>query len=101
MKRKLIEYDGVLYRSQKHPLYTTWFHMLEKCRNPKVPGYKLFGQLGIKVCTEWSDSENGFKNFVDSIGVKPSKGHGLFRKDDTKDRCKPRSSGRGLTVNIY
>lgn len=47
----------------KHPLFSTWYSMIERCENPKVKCYELYGGRGIKVCDEWKDKEKGFVNF--------------------------------------
>lgn len=51
-----------------HPLYGTWAHMLDRCSNPKCPGWKNYGGRGITVCAEWRAS---FKAFADHMGKRP------------------------------
>lgn len=45
-------------------LYKVWLNMKNKCTNPKNVSYYLYGERGISVCKEWSDSylvlESGF-----------------------------------------
>lgn len=39
--------------SKQHPLYITWFQMLQRCRQPKSASWKNYGARGIRVCAEW------------------------------------------------
>lgn len=34
-------------------LYGIWLGMRNRCRNPKINGYKYWGGKGIKVCEQW------------------------------------------------
>lgn len=36
-------------------LYGTWTNMLTRCRNPRSPRYRWYGDRGIRVCEEWLD----------------------------------------------
>jgi hypothetical protein len=70
-------YDGIQDNKTKHPLYKTWYGMHDRCRNR--PKYK-----DIKVCQRWSGA-NGFWNFVEDMGLKPSKKHSIDRVDNNGD----------------
>lgn len=35
------------------PLYTTWINVRQRCNNPKVPDFKIYGGRGITVCRRW------------------------------------------------
>lgn len=39
-----------------HPAYKTWQNMVQRCTNPRVPGFKNYGGRGIKVCDRWASS---------------------------------------------
>lgn len=41
---------------RKHPLYTVWDSMIQRCNNDKNRQYKDYGGRGVKVCKEWRDS---------------------------------------------
>lgn len=58
--------------------YKTWKSMRGRCNNVNSPDYPRYGGRGIKVCDRW----NVFQNFIDDIGMKPSKNHTLDRKDN-------------------
>jgi len=47
----------------KHPLYSTWASMQQRCYNNKYKAYKDYGGRGIKVCDRWLD----IKNFIDDM----------------------------------
>lgn len=42
--------------------YTIWFHMKERCYNPKCREYRFYGARGVEMCKEWL---NDFKSFYD------------------------------------
>lgn len=50
--------------------YRTWVGIRNRCRNPKAPGYELYGGRGIKVCDRWLES---FENFLEDLGTRPPK----------------------------
>jgi hypothetical protein len=56
----------------KHPLYSIWRGMKQRCYNKKSKAYKYYGARGIKVCERWKKS---FYNFV--VDVKKPKEIGL------------------------
>lgn len=58
------------------PEHRGWRSMLERCHNPRNPGYKLYGGRGIVVCEEWRDS---FINFFSYVGKRPSDKHSIDR----------------------
>ena len=46
----------------KHPLYSKWQDMRNRCKNKNVDRYDIYGGRGIEVCEDWNDS---FKSFYD------------------------------------
>ena len=58
-------------------IYGIWSAMIQRCENPKDPGYKYYGGRGIKVCKRWHD----FRNFYADVGD-PPKGMTLDRWPD-------------------
>lgn len=72
----------------KHPLYTIWFRMIERCTKPKDKAYRNYGRRGIKVCDRWLI----FKNFLEDMDNRPNKKYSLDRinndKGYYKENCK-------------
>jgi hypothetical protein len=58
--------------------------MQDRCYNPNLRSWKNYGERGIKVCARWLDKENGFKNFVEDMGLRP-RGKSLDRIDVNGD----------------
>lgn len=58
---------GKTHGLSKHPLYLTWFQMLERCYNEKHVHFDNYGGRGISVCDRWQD----VKNFIADMGLKP------------------------------
>ena len=51
-------------KTNKHShLYSIWTEMRYRCNNPNHASYKNYGALGITVCPEWDNLENGYDNF--------------------------------------
>ena len=48
--------------------YSIWRNMIQRCTNPKIKNYSLYGGRGITVCNEWLK----FENFIKDMGDKPS-----------------------------
>lgn len=64
-----------------YPQERTIYHMMHvRCEDPTHVGYKYYGGRGIKVCERWSGAE-GFKNFLEDIGPRPSPKHSIDRVD--------------------
>lgn len=61
----------------RSPEYRTWANMLTRCRNPQSTYFNLYGGRGISVCSRW----HVFQNFLDDMGLRPSKLHSLDRID--------------------
>jgi hypothetical protein len=59
------------------PYYKAWASMIQRCTNPKVPGYAHYGARGITVCERWRD----FVNFHADMGERPA-GFTLERIDN-------------------
>lgn len=52
---------------KKHPLYSTWLGIRNRCSNPGNASYDDYGGLGISVCERW----NSFPLFVADVGERP------------------------------
>lgn len=76
--------DAYTYGLWEHPLYHTWWNMLQRCNNPNSISYKNYGGRGIKVCLGWITSE-GIVNFIEDMGEKPFEDYTLDRIDNDGD----------------
>lgn len=56
------------YPARRHPLYSIWAGMKDRCYNPKNKAYKNYGGRGISVATEWRES---FECFAIDMGLFP------------------------------
>lgn len=55
----------------KSPIYRRWKNMIERCYNPKVDSYPLYGGRGITVCDEWKDDVEEFYRWAIDNGFSP------------------------------
>lgn len=76
-------------KKDRHPNYAVWHGMIQRCYNSNRSDYKYYGGKGVTVCQEWLDS---FDKFNEDMGVRPSMGHTLDRREGggnyTKDNCR-------------
>ena len=70
----------------RDPLYRIWQAMLRRCDDKNNPAYKNYGGRGIKVCDRWVGKQ-GFWNFHDDMGERPSAEHSIDRIDVNGDYC--------------
>lgn len=72
------------------PEYGSWSDMLTRCRNKKSKNFKAYGAIGRTVCERWQ-GKDGFKNFFEDMGLKPTPQHTIERKNNEKgyfpDNC--------------
>lgn len=55
----------------KHPLYSTWRLMIDRCTNPKNDSYSNYGGRGVKVCERWLDPWLFIEDVEREIGLRP------------------------------
>lgn len=58
--------------------YKAWINMKARCFNKSDMNYKEYGDRGITVCERWLN----FNNFIEDMGMKPTKKHSLDRIDN-------------------
>lgn len=63
----------------KHPSYSTWASMIQRCTNPKRDSWRYYGGKGITVCQKWLK----FEGFLEDMGEKPV-GYSIDRIDPSK-----------------
>lgn len=85
-EKKLRLYNKQTHHS-KHGLHNTtefhsWAGAKNRCLNPNNPKYSGYGGRGITVCDRWLDKPNGFLNFLEDMGKKPSAACTLNRIDN-------------------
>ena len=56
-----------LHKLKTSPVYKSWESMKNRCNNFNNIGYPYYGGRGIKVCIEWND----FRNFYKDMGERP------------------------------
>lgn len=49
-------------------LFSTWVHMRQRCNNQTDRAYASYGGRGIRVCREWDDSYDAFREWAMSHG---------------------------------
>lgn len=77
------------HRGKCHgPEYRAWVDMKRRCNNPDFQSYKNYGGRGIKIYNEWL-GENGFENFYEYVGPRPSKEHSLDRYPNNDGNYEP------------
>jgi hypothetical protein len=61
-------------------LYDTWYHMVDRCCNPRCPEYEHYGGRGITVAAAWAESYRSFLEYVlRDLGPRPTPSHTLDR----------------------
>lgn len=73
-------------RSNRSAEYRTWKAMNVRCHNKDQAAYKRYGGRGIRICRRWL-GPNGFQNFLEDMGRKPTPEHTLDRIDNDGNYC--------------
>jgi hypothetical protein len=60
--------------------------MIQRCHNPKNPGFFRYGGRGIAVCDRWRES---FESFLADLGPRPSSLHSIDRFPDNNGPYAP------------
>ncbi len=86
---KLLGYGRKKDGRSKHPHFMRWYHIINRCINPKANNYHTYGGRGITVCDRWSKmGHQSFWNFVEDVerecGPQPTPKHQIDRIDNDK-----------------
>lgn len=68
--------------SRNHPLYHTWWNMLQRCLNEDATNFPNYGGRGVNVCERWQLS---FDDFLEDMGPKPCQSFTLDRINSDGD----------------
>lgn len=79
--RKRKNYGGITHGCSKWPEYRVWKIMIQRCENPNLEKYQIYGKRGIRVCARWRKS---FVNFILDVGRRPSGNHSIDRINNDK-----------------
>ena len=71
--------------SSKNRLYRIWLNMKQRCNNPNNKDYAHYGNRGIKVCTEWENSFDSFRDWAIENGYAAELT--LDRKNNDRGYC--------------
>lgn len=58
----------LMTRISDTPTYKSWENMVQRCTNPKFPGYENYGGRGIQICEAWRQ----FPAFLADVGERPA-----------------------------
>ncbi len=68
------------------PEFWAWSAMICRCHKPKTKLYHHYGGRGISVCVRWRHS---FENFLEDMGLRPSRKHSLDRYPNNNGNYEP------------
>jgi hypothetical protein len=71
----------VLHGMSRTITYRSWVSMWQRCTDPNIGTYHLYGGRGIRVCDRWRD----INNFIADMGHRPSRDYSIERADSNKD----------------
>lgn len=66
-------------------VYNIFMSMRQRCYNVNHKEYPNYGGRGIKIYHRWLDKEDGFKEFQNDLGPRPSSSYSLDRIDNDGD----------------
>ena len=71
-----------IYGMSNTPEYNSWALMIQRCTDPNIEAYHIYGGRGIIVSNRWTLPNGiGFSNFYNDLGPKPSNEHSIDRID--------------------
>lgn len=66
----------------KHPLYSRWLNMKQRCFNSKNEMYKHYGGRDITMCDEWKNNFGSFYDYLMALPHALEKGYSIDRIDN-------------------
>lgn len=80
-KAELISQALQKHGMTKHPAYSVWHSMIQRCTEPTHPAWKNYGGRGITVCERWL---HDFAAFWNDMGPTYQPGLDIDRKENEK-----------------
>lgn len=74
---KIRRTHGMASSKDRHPIYSSWANMIQRCKNRNSAQFQDYGGRGIKVCRRWKK----FENFNEDMEHSWSMGLTLERKN--------------------
>lgn len=71
-KHEKLKEHNTLHGDSNDRLYLIWKNMKRRCNSPNDKRYETYGGKGIKVCEEWNDSYQSFKEWAYTNGYDDS-----------------------------
>lgn len=98
------------HKGTKERLYTIWTNMKARCYNKNHHRYNLYGARGIKICPEWKNSYNAFREwsinngYQDNLTIDRINNDGNYEPSNCrwttqKEQCNNQRKNHYLTYN--
>lgn len=82
LMRETVSRQFTTHGESNSRLYTVWSGMINRCESPRHNAYKHYGGRGIKLCDEWRNSYEAFRDWAYANGYDENAEYG----DCTIDR---------------
>lgn len=77
-RREMVAQRNTTHGHSDTPECKSWYHIRNRCLNPKSTDFSRYGGRGITVCAEWAS----FERFISDMGPRPSARHSIHRIDN-------------------
>jgi hypothetical protein len=84
--------NRIKHGESRSPEYRTWLSIQQRCYNPKATRYKLYGGMGVIVCTRWLNGDgtlSGFECFLADMSRRPTPQHSIDRYPNPNGNYEP------------
>lgn len=88
IKREMLEEANTTHGFTHHPYYVMWRGMIDRCYNPVMEMYPIYGGRGIYVCDEWKNTPEKFIDWCKSKEPIPN-GNSIDRYPDLNGPYSP------------